>query len=151
MASVSLKRIQKELSEIQKDPPPNCSAGPVDEENMFVWQAFMVGPPDTPYEGGFFTLDITFPQDYPMKPPSVKFKTPIYHCNVYPSKSICLDILQNKWTPALTIGKVLLSISTMLQDPNPDDPANSAASTLYKSNRAAHDAEAKKQTEEHAN
>ena len=150
MTSVSLKRIQKELSEIQKDPPLNCSAGPVDDENMFVWQAFLVGPPDTPYAGGFFTLDIKFPEDYPLKPPAIAFKTQIFHCNVYKNGNICLDVLQAKWTPALTIGKVLLCICTMLEDPNPDSPANTDASSLFKSDRAAHDAEAKKWTERHA-
>ena len=150
MASVSFKRIQKELGEIRKDPPPNCSAGPVDDDNMFVWQAVLVGPPDTPYAGGFFTLDIEFPQNYPVEPPNVKFRTDIYHCNVYEDGRICMDILKEKWTSALTIGMVLLAISSMLEDPNPDSPARPSIAYKYKDDRIAHDEEARKWTRERA-
>merc|ERR1719359_1242573 len=86
------------------------------------WQATIMGPPDSPYEGGVFFLEITFPSDYPFKPPKVKFCTRIYHPNINPSGGICLDILKDQWSPALTICKVLLSICSLLTDPNPDDP-----------------------------
>jgi len=73
-----------------------------------------MGPPDSPYEGGVFFLDINFPQDYPFKPPNVRFTTKIYHCNVNDQGGICLDILKGEWSPALTISKVLLSICSLL-------------------------------------
>jgi ubiquitin-protein ligase len=76
----------------------------------------------SPYNGGVFFLDIQFPTDYPFKPPKVTFRTRIYHCNVNSSGQICLDILKEQWSPALTISKVLLSICSLLTDANPHDP-----------------------------
>ena len=91
-----------------------------------------MGPKDSPYEGGVFILHIDFPNNYPFKPPQITFKTKIFHPNISPSGSICLDILQSQWSPALTICKTLLSISSLLTDPNPDDPLDAAAGKLYK-------------------
>merc|ERR1711861_97951 len=85
---------------------------------MFNWQATIMGPPDSAYEGGIFFLNINFPSDYPFKPPKVTFTTKIYHCNVNSNGSICLDILQSQWSPALTVSKVLLSVCSLLTDPN---------------------------------
>ena len=118
---MAINRIQKELNNIQKDPPLNCSAGPTDD-NMFFWQATIMGPSESPYEGGIFFLNIHFPSDYPFKPPKVTFKTKVFHPNISGSGAICLDILKDQWSPALTISKVLLSICSLLTDPNPDDP-----------------------------
>ena len=117
----ALRRIQKEYQDLLKDPPSNCSAGPQDA-NMFEWTATITGPEDSPYNGGVFNLKINFPVDYPFKPPKIQFVTKIYHPNISASGSICLDILKDKWSPALTISKVLLSISSLLTEPNPNDP-----------------------------
>ena len=81
-----------------------------------------MGPSNSPYNGGLFFLRINFPKDYPFKPPKVRFKTKVYHPNINNSGEICLDILKNQWSPALTTSKVLLSICSLLTDPNPDDP-----------------------------
>ncbi|KAL0212867.1 hypothetical protein RCL1_006493 [Eukaryota sp. TZLM3-RCL] len=118
---MSLRRITRELAELQRDPPLNCSAGPIGED-MFRWQATIMGPPGSPYDGGVFFLNIVFPTDYPFKPPRVNFTTRIYHPNINANGSICLDILKEQWSPALVISKVLLSICSLLTDPNPDDP-----------------------------
>ncbi|TYG88656.1 hypothetical protein ES288_A12G038900v1 [Gossypium darwinii] len=115
------KRILKELKDLQRDPPTSCSAGPV-AEDMFHWQATIIGPNDSPYAGGVFLVTIHFRPDYPFKPPKVAFRTKVYHPNINSNGNICLDILKEQWSPALTISKVLLSICSLLTDPNPDDP-----------------------------
>ena len=129
------KRIAKELREIIRDPPANCSAGQVND-NIQKWQATIYGPNDSPYQGGIFFLDINFPLDYPFKPPKVNFTTKIYHPNINSNGAICLDILKENWSPALTISKVLLSISSLLDDPNPDDPLVPEVARKYKNDRA---------------
>merc|ERR1712185_174526 len=96
-----------------------------------------------PYQGGVFFLNVTFPTDYPFKPPKVQFTTKIYHCNVNSSGAICLDILKDQWSPALTLSKVLLSISSLLTDPNPNDPLVPEIALLLKSNREEHDKNAR--------
>jgi ubiquitin-conjugating enzyme E2 D/E len=83
--------------------------GPVGDD-LFHWQATIMGPEESPYTGGVFFLDIHFPADYPFKPPKVSFTTRIYHCNINSNGGICLDILKDQWSPALTISKVLLSV-----------------------------------------
>ena len=103
---MALKRIQKELIDLGKDPPANCSAGPIDEKDQYHWQATIMGPDDSPYAGGVFFLNIHFPTDYPFKPPKCNFTTRIYHPNINSNGSICLDILRSQWSPALTISKV---------------------------------------------
>lgn len=130
------KRIHKEWHDFMKDAPCNVSAGPIEEDNIYQWEATILGPIDTPYAGGIFKLKINFTDDYPFKPPKIHFKTKIYHPNIAPSGSICLDILRDKWSPALTLAKVLLSISSLMIDPNPDDPLVPEAAHMYVENRA---------------
>ncbi len=103
------------------DPPSNCSAGLVGE-SLYDWEATIIGPKDTPYEGGVFLISIHIPSDYPFKPPLCRFKTKIFHPNINQTGQICLDILKSQWTPSLTISKVLLSLLVLLDLPNPDDP-----------------------------
>mmetsp|Transcript_34311 Transcript_34311/g.61228 ORF Transcript_34311/g.61228 Transcript_34311/m.61228 type:complete len:148 (-) Transcript_34311:160-603(-) len=125
------KRITKELQDLQKDPPTSCSAGP-EGDDLFHWQATIMGPSDSPFQGGVFFVNIHFPPDYPFKPPKVSFKTKVYHPNVNSQGSICLDILKEQWSPALTISKVLLSICSLLTDPNPEDPLVPEIANIYK-------------------
>ena len=143
------KRINKELQDLGKDPPANCSAGPVGDD-LFHWQATIMGPPDSPYTGGVFFLNINFPPDYPFKPPKVSFQTKIYHPNVNSNGSICLDILNAQWSPALTTSKVILSICSLLTDPNPDDPLVPEIARVYKEDRGKYDATAKEWTRKYA-
>jgi ubiquitin-conjugating enzyme E2 D/E len=147
---MALKRIQKEYRDIQKDPPANTSAGPVTEQDLFNWKATIMGPDDSPYQGGLFFLNIHFPTDYPFKPPKVQFTTKIYHPNINANGGICLDILKDQWSPALTISKVLLSICSLLTDPNPDDPLVPDIAREYRSNRKKFDETARSWTQKYA-
>jgi ubiquitin-conjugating enzyme E2 D/E len=130
----TVQRIKRELGIFNKDPPANCSAGPI-EDDIYHWEATILGPYKSVYEGGIFRIDIIFPSEYPFKPPKVKFMTNIYHPNINSSGGICLDILKDQWSPALTITKVLLSICSLLDDPNPDDPLVPEIAAEYKNNR----------------
>ena len=130
-----MNRIKTELKELIEDPPLNVSAGPIDDSNLYIWEATIIGPEDSPYSGGIFNLSIEFPTNYPFKPPKVKFNTPIYHPNINRAGSICLDILNVSWSPVLTISKLLLSICSLLTDPNPNDPLVIDIANLYKTNK----------------
>ena len=143
---MALKRIQKELADLNKDPPGNCSAGPTDASDLYHWQATIMGPSDSPYQGGVFFLAVHFPSEYPFKPPKVNFTTRIYHPNINQNGAICLDILKDQWSPALTISKVLLSISSLLTDPNPDDPLVPEIAHQYKTSKAKYETTAREWT-----
>ena len=132
---MAAKRILRELKDIQQDPPGNCSAGPVNEDDVFTWVASIIGPEGSPYAGGLFNLHIKFPVDYPFRPPTITFQTRVFHPNINAQGGICLDILKTEWSPALSIGKVLLSISSLLTDPNPKDPLVPDIAQLYETNR----------------
>lgn len=126
-----LNRITKELSDLQTNPIIDCTAGPDCEEDITRWTAVIIGPDNTPYEKGIFKLKIQFSKQYPFKPPKVQFITKIFHPNIGSTGAICLDILKQQWSPALTIGKVLLSISSLLAEPNPTDPLVPEIADLY--------------------
>lgn len=142
---MALARIQREVIEMKKDPPPNCSAGP-EGSDMFRWEGMIIGPSDSPYQGGVFHLTIQFPAEYPFKPPHVRFTTKIYHPNINPTGLICLDILKDMWSPALTISKVLLCITSLLTDPNPKDPFVPEIAQLYLRDRTAFEETAREWT-----
>jgi ubiquitin-conjugating enzyme E2 D len=131
---MSTFRLQKELEDLIKCPPTNCSAGTIDND-LYHWRATIIGPEGTPYYGGVFDLDIYFPANYPFKAPKCNFLTKIYHPNINSAGSICVDILKESWSPALSIAKVLLSISSLMNDPNPDDPLEPAIATQYKEHK----------------
>lgn len=146
---MALKRIKKELADLERDPPSSCSAGPTGDD-LFHWQATIMGPSDSPYAGGVFFLSIHFPTDYPFKAPKVNFTTRIFHPNINSNGSICLDILRDQWSPALTLSKVLLSICSMLTDPNPDDPLVPEIANIYKTDRPQYESRAREWTRKYA-
>lgn len=150
------------------------SAGPKGD-NLYEWVSTILGPPGSVYEGGVFFLDIHFSPEYPFKPPKVTrvhqppsfgiplcvlliqcsflkvtFRTRIYHCNINSQGVICLDILKDNWSPALTISKVLLSICSLLTDCNPADPLVGSIATQYLQNREEHDRVARLWTKRYA-
>jgi ubiquitin-conjugating enzyme E2 D/E len=146
----TIKRIQKELKELQLQPPENCSAGLISPSDLFNWHATIIGPQGSPYEGGVFKLNIALQSDYPFRSPHIKFMTKIYHCNINSNGSICLDILKDNWSPALTISKALLSICSLMDDPNPNDPLVYEIADLLIKDKAKHDANAREYTMQYA-
>ena len=109
-----------------------------------------MGPDDSPYAGGIYFLNIHFPTDYPFKPAKINVTTRIYHPNINSNGSICLDILKEQWSPALTISKVLLSISSLLTDANPDDPLVPEIAHIYKTDKPKYEATAREWTRKYA-
>lgn len=142
---MALRRITRELADLTADPPANCSAGP-EGDDMYRWEGVIFGPSDSPYAGGVFKLKILFPVDYPFKCPTVTFTTKIYHPNINAAGIICLDILKNQWSPALTVSKVLLSICSLLTDPNPKDPLVPEIAHIYTTNLDEYNATAREWT-----
>lgn len=133
MASLIPKRILKETERLTKEAPPGISATP-HEDNLRYFEVLIAGPQSSPYEGGMFKLELFLPDDYPMAPPKVRFLTKIYHPNIDKLGRICLDILSEKWSPALQIRTVLLSIQALLSSPNPDDPLANDVAKAWKEN-----------------
>jgi ubiquitin-conjugating enzyme E2 A len=110
------------------------SAAP-EGDNILKWKAVLLGPAETAWEDGVFKLTLEFSEDYPHKPPEVKFVSTLFHSNVYGNGNICLDILQHNWSPAYDVSAILTSIQSLLTDPNPASPANAEAARLYNENR----------------
>ncbi|KAH6950555.1 ubiquitin-conjugating enzyme/RWD-like protein [Fusarium avenaceum] len=125
------KRLQTELMQLMTSPAPGVSAFPSADGNLLSWTATIEGPDDTPYAGLTFKLSFAFPSNYPYAAPTVLFKTPIYHPNVDFSGRICLDILKDKWTAAYNIQTVLLSLQSLLGEPNNASPLNGEAAELW--------------------
>ncbi|KAI7776862.1 Ubiquitin-conjugating enzyme E2 11 [Diaporthe eres] len=125
------KRLQTELMQLMTSPAPGISAFPGADGDLTKWHATINGVDDTPYAGLVFKLSFNFPADYPYKAPEVLFRTPIYHPNVDFSGRICLDILKSKWSAAYNIRTVLLSLQSLLGEPNNDSPLNAEAAELW--------------------
>ncbi|KAJ3264410.1 Ubiquitin-conjugating enzyme 13 [Chytriomyces hyalinus] len=130
------KRIIKETERLLAEPVPGISATPHDD-NLRYFDVIISGPSSSPFEGGVFKLELFLPEDYPMAPPKVRFLTKIYHPNIDKLGRICLDILKDKWSPALQIRTVLLSIQALLSAPNPDDPLANDVAQHWKDNEKA--------------
>ena len=146
---MALRRIIREFNLLEKEPPIPCKAKSVDED-VYHWIINMEGPSGTPYSEGVFYLEVRFPLDYPFAPPKILFTTKIYHPNINSNGNICLDILKDEWSPVLTISKILLSISSLLSDPNPDDPLVTEIAKLYRDDIESYNKKAREHTLLHA-
>ena len=135
--SFASNRLLKEHSKIKSEPIEGFTF--LESENLFVVKGYLHGVNDTPYENGKFLLQMTFDESYPVKAPSIKFLVPMYHPNIYRDGKICIDILQNEWTPAQNVRTILYSIRSLLMDPNPSSPANREAAELYNKDRTAYE------------
>ncbi|XXG50504.1 hypothetical protein AAC387_Pa02g4503 [Persea americana] len=124
------KRLQSELMALMMCGDPGISAFP-DGDNIFSWKGTITGSKDTVYEGMVYKLSLSVPTEYPFKPPKVKFDTMCFHPNVDINGNICLDILQDKWSSAYDVRTVLLSIQSLLGEPNNDSPLNTQAAALW--------------------
>ncbi|GJJ75368.1 ubiquitin-conjugating enzyme (huntingtin interacting protein 2) [Entomortierella parvispora] len=130
-----LRRIQKEITECQRDQASLIQLTLVDEGNMMHLKGRFPGPPDTPYEGGMYQVDVELPDAYPFQPPKVKFETKIYHPNISSQTgAICLDILKQHWSPVMTLSSTLLSVQSMLCTPEPTDPQDAQVASQYLNN-----------------
>jgi ubiquitin-conjugating enzyme E2 C len=129
--SKAAKRLQKELMELMMSDIQGISAFP-DNDNLFQWIATVQGADQTVYEGLEFQLLLKFSQNYPFDAPVVSFITPCYHPNVDTHGTICLDTLKENWSAINTASTVLLSIQSLLDNPNIHSPLNSHAAAMWK-------------------
>ncbi|VDK43619.1 unnamed protein product [Taenia asiatica] len=179
MSGSALKRLMAEYKQLTDNPPEGIVAGPVDESNFFEWEAFIMGPDGTPFEGGVFASRLSFPPDYPLSPPKMRFTSNIFHPNsklepvkfdtaaqiesddpsnrfcplkiaflVYPDGRVCISILHTpgndplgyespaeRWSPVQSVEKILLSVVSMLAEPNDESAANVDAAKTWRENR----------------
>ena len=107
------RRLMRDFKRLQEDPPAGVSGAP-GENNIMLWNAVIFGPHETPFEDGTFKLTMEFSEEYPNKPPVVKFLSKMFHPNIYADGSICLDILQNRWSPTYDVSAILTSIQSLV-------------------------------------
>ncbi|KAJ4879313.1 Ubiquitin-conjugating enzyme E2 1 [Raphanus sativus] len=139
MSTPAKKRLMTDFKRLQQDPYDGISGSPQDN-NIMRWNAVIFGPDDSPWDGGTFKLSLQFSEDYPNKPPKVRFVSRMFHPNIYADGRICLDILQNQdWSPVYDVGAILISIQSLLCDPNTDTSANSEAARMYSESKREYD------------
>ncbi|RDA88266.1 hypothetical protein CP532_0290 [Ophiocordyceps camponoti-leonardi (nom. inval.)] len=151
--STAQRRLLHEYRALTKDPPEGITAGPVSEDDLLRWECVIQGPEGTPFEGGVFLAELRFPKDYPLSPPSMKFLVDVWHPNVYPSGLVCISILHppgddpnhyeqasERWSPIQSVEKILISVMSMLAEPNDESPANVEAAKMWRDRRAEYEA-----------
>lgn len=143
------RRLMLEKEQMDREPPCGCGAVQITED-LSHWKCSIPGPPDTPYAGGIFVLDVRFPPNYPCDPPRVVFETPIFHPNIDRTGAICLPLLTHDWRPSSTVATVLLSIMTLLTEPNPDSYLSQEAAHLLVTDRRKYEQVAREWTATHA-
>eukprot|EP01066_Platyproteum_vivax_P000550 Platyproteum_vivax@DN1060_c0_g1_i1.p1 len=138
MAHVARELLKKQLIDLTRDDSSGFSVGLDDDTSFFKWRVCFEGPPDTLYEGGIFNALLTFPDDFPNSPPDMRFETEMWHPNIYPDGRVCISILhpagsdqfneqetpEERWRPILGVEAILVSVISMLGEPNLDSPAN---------------------------
>jgi len=136
---------------MQRDGSAGVRMELVDEGNLRKLRGTIDGPDDSPYQGGTFTVDIELPDQYPFSPPKMRFETRVWHPNISSQTgAICLDILKDRWSPALTLRTALLSIQALLMSPEPTDPQDAQVAQMYMNDRPRFDQTAKYWTESYA-
>ncbi|KAI9026569.1 SUMO-conjugating enzyme ubc9 [Phycomyces nitens] len=144
-------RLMEERKQWRKDHPHGFWTRPIKNEdntlNLLHWRCGIPGKENTSWENGIYKIDLIFPEEYPTKPPKCKFTPPLFHPNIYPSGTVCLSILSEDdgWKPAITIKQILLGIQDLLNDPNPDSPAQHEAYELFRKDKKEYDRRVKEQ------
>ena len=124
----------------------------MNDDDLFKWNVLFEGTEDTLYEGGYFKATLTYPDDYPNNPPVMQFVSKMWHPNIYPDGKVCISILhapgtdtmnsqekaEERWRPILGVEAILMSVISMLHDPNIDSPANLDASLQFRDDREAY-------------
>ncbi|CAJ0942620.1 unnamed protein product, partial [Mesorhabditis belari] len=141
--------LKKQLADLKRFPVEGFSAGLASEEDIYKWEVLVIGPPDTYYEGGFFKALLEFPKDYPQRPPKMRFVSEMWHPNIGPDGHVCISILhepgddrfgyekpEERWLPVHTVETILLSVISMLTDPNFESPANVDAAKMQRESLA---------------
>lgn len=148
MAGSALRRLMAEYKQLTLNPPEGIIAGPINEDNFFEWEALIVGPEGTCFEGGVFPAKLIFPADYPLSPPKMQFACEMFHPNIYPDGRVCISILHapgddpmgyessaERWSPVQSVEKILLSVVSMLAEPNDESGANVDAAKIWREDR----------------
>ncbi|KAJ5192300.1 hypothetical protein N7449_008442 [Penicillium cf. viridicatum] len=133
--ATALSRLRKELKASIKEPENETYLylRPVEEDDLLLWEAVLKGPDDTPYESGLWRLSIAIPPEYPKKPPTIHFTTKIIHPNIdFEKGTICFSLLDDDWSPAMTLETTLKALQRLLTYPNPDSPLNVEISVLLR-------------------
>ena len=147
----ALKTLTKELEQLRNEPIYTCgvTVGAINND-PFHWNITMLGPKNTPYEGGLFNIIADFPENYPDKGPKMRFVNKMYHCNIDAQGNICISTL-SKWKPKSNMSEVLPIIFALFFMQNPDSAFDSRKANLYKTNRAEFDKNAREYTQKYAN
>ncbi|KAF2072077.1 hypothetical protein CYY_006597 [Polysphondylium violaceum] len=148
-SSSASKRVLSEYTKFMSNPPTGFTAF-ASENDIKFWKVIFSGIQGTPYENGHWVISVAFPDDYPFKPPKVRFETKIYHCNISNDGAICLDILKDQWTPSLTTDKLMVSIGALLTDPNPNDPLDVVKAGTYRDSQMEYWRQVREWTRIHA-
>lgn len=143
--------LKRQLKDMTNNPPEGISVGLGDDGNIFKWELMICGPENTLYEGGLFKCDLDFPRDFPNSPPIMTFRSKMWHPNVYEDGKVCISILHppgedehnqqesadERWRPILGVESIVISVISMLSDPNDESPANLDAAVMWRNDRAA--------------
>lgn len=144
-SSSAVRALALEYKSLQEEPVEGFRVKLENEDNLFEWEVAIFGPPDTLYQGGYFKAHMKFPPDYPYSPPSIRFLTKVWHPNVYENGDLCISILHppvddpqsgelpcERWNPTQNVRTILLSVISLLNEPNTYSPANVDASVMYR-------------------
>ncbi|PWN27597.1 putative QRI8-E2 ubiquitin-conjugating enzyme [Jaminaea rosea] len=160
-SAAATRRLTLEYKQLSAPDSLFPACGPIDERDLLHWEALVPGPDDSPFEGGVFTAKLTFPASYPLEPPVMKFDPPIFHPNVYPDGTVCISILHapgddpnmyesssERWSPVQSIEKILLSVLSMLAEPNVESGANIDACKMWRDDRKGYEEVVRKSVRE---